>query len=420
MADTRRSWGRLASVLSLRHPRHLGRALVLLLCLLLVCVVPVLRGAAGRVFFSAGAPRRGTRSSNGGGSAPLPDWSSLPVFLINGPEDYAARKWAEQQLASIGVSRYERINGVMVEADDCQRLSGTGCQQGLALAHFEAWTRIAQRRLPGALVVEDDVTFHAQFGALLPRYWARVPGDWQFVWLGHVGRDGGAVAPHALTLAHGLAPWMLHAYLVTWDAAEMLARMYDFLLQRTGSPHAKGVYPAQFATQQAIQDLPLHLSFRELKSDYFVPLAVHFFLRPGDRAKWIALQSTPEVPARLGAWSWHDARAIQLGKLSKTACMCELWGNETMCSREETETRLPVGGTGLAYQNLCRYRRWALHTWLGQPHLAKAPTCAQLRAVISPDPARSDPTPHDCVDDVWPFMPVGTTPKETVGGGDVK
>lgn len=350
--------------------------------------------------------------------APLPNWATMPVFVINSPEDYAARKWTEQQLASIGVRRYERINGVMVEADDCQRLSGTGCQQGLALAHFEAWTRVAQRRLPAALIVEDDVTFHEQFASLLPRYWARVPADWQLVWLGSLGRDGGAVAPHALTLSHGLAPWMLHAYLISWEAAEMLSRMYEFLLQRTGSPHAKGVYPAQFATQDAIQQLPLHLSFRELKSDYFVPIAVHFFLRPGERSKWIALQSTPEVPARLGSRSWHDGRAIQLGKEVKTACMCELWGNDEVCTSQEVEARLPIAGIGLAYQNLCRYRRWALYNWLGRPQDAKAPTCKQLRAVIAPDFATSDPTPHDCVDDVWPAMPVSTTPKEAVGGGN--
>ncbi len=56
------------------------------------------------------------------------DFATLPVFLINGAEDYAARKWAEEQLASLGVGSYERINGVVVEADDCLRLAGEGCQ----------------------------------------------------------------------------------------------------------------------------------------------------------------------------------------------------------------------------------------------------------------------------------------------------
>ena len=100
---------------------------------------------------------------------------SLPVFVINGPEDYAARKWVEQQLASVGVTSYERINGVVVEADDCMRLSGEGCQQGLALAHLSAWRRIAARQLPMALVVEDDVTWHRDFATLLPRYLAQAP-----------------------------------------------------------------------------------------------------------------------------------------------------------------------------------------------------------------------------------------------------
>ena len=348
---------------------------------------------------------------------PLPDFTSLPVFLINGAEDYAARKWAEEQLAAVGVSRYERLNGVLVEADDCVRLSGVGCQQGLALGHLKAWRRIVERKLPVALVCEDDVTFHAQFGALLPRYWARVPPDWQFIWLGHLGRDGGPVAPHALTLAHGLAPWTLHAYLLTYDAAELLARMYEFLLERAGSPHALGVYPSQFATQEAIEELPFHLSFRELKSDYFVPVAVHFFVRPDHRDRWVALQSTPEVPARLGKRAWHDARATELGRDGATACTCELWGNDDVCGPGDTAARLPLMGTGLAYQNLCKYRRWALHNWLGQPQSAVAPTCTQLRQAIAPT-GGSDPTPHDCVDDVWPSMPRSTTPKAAVGGGN--
>lgn len=121
------------------------------------------------------------RGRRGNSAAPFPGGRgelhlpSLPVFVINGPEDYAARKWVEQQLVSVGISRYERINGVVVEADDCMRLSGEGCQQGLALAHLSAWRRIAARQLPVALVLEDDVTWHRDFATLLPRYLAQAP-----------------------------------------------------------------------------------------------------------------------------------------------------------------------------------------------------------------------------------------------------
>ena len=121
---------------------------------------------------------RGHSAAAVGGHGPLGarvHLPSLPVFVINGPEDYAARKWVEQQLASVGVTSYERINGVVVEADDCMRLSGEGCQQGLALAHLSAWRRIAARQLPMALVLEDDVTWHRDFATLLPRYLAQAP-----------------------------------------------------------------------------------------------------------------------------------------------------------------------------------------------------------------------------------------------------
>jgi hypothetical protein len=244
-----------------------------------------------------------------------------------------------------------------------------------------------------------------------------VPADWQFVWLGSLHRDGGPVATHSLTVAHGLAPWTLHAYLVTLDAAELLARTYEFLLERIASPHARGAYPAPFATQEAIAALPLHLSYRELKSDYFVALVTHFFVRHADRPKWVAFQSTAAVPARQGERTWHDARATELGRAHHTACTCEMWGKPEVCGPQDVSQHLPIMASGLAFQNLCRYRRWALLNWVGTPHLGKAPSCEALRQVIRPA-ATSDKAPHDCLDDVWPAMPVSTTPKEAVGGGN--
>jgi len=85
---------------------------------------------------------------------------------------------------------YERINGAVLEADDCQRLSGTGCQQGLALGHPAAWRRAAERRLPAALVLEDDVAWHSDLKTLLPRYLAAAPRDWRVIWLGQLRREG--------------------------------------------------------------------------------------------------------------------------------------------------------------------------------------------------------------------------------------
>ena len=349
------------------------------------------------------------------------DFAALPTFLINGPEDYAARKWAEQQLSSVGLSSYERINGVILDTDDCLRLSGEGCQQGLALAHLSAWRRIAQRRLPAALVVEDDVTWHRDFSALLPRYLRQVPADWACMWLGQLPREvvpgERPPPPEHLTLARGVAPWTLHAYLLTWEAAELLATHYDFLLARAGSAHAQAPYPAWAATQADIARLPWSLSFRELKSDYFTALAVHYFVPARERHRWVAFASTRAVPAQLGPRTWLAGEDNELGRAVKTRCTCELYGDARACTAEDLAQRLPVMGTGLAYQNLCRYRRWALHNWLGAPGQAKAPSCAWLRARIQALPA-SDPSPHDCVDDVYPQLPKSTTPKEAVGGGN--
>ncbi len=344
------------------------------------------------------------------------DFTSLPVFLINGAEDYAARKWSEQQLALQGFRSYERINGVVVEADDCLRLSGEGCQQGLALAHFAAWTRIAQRRLPAALILEDDVVFHRDFASLLPRYLAQVPADWACIWLGHLPRNWQAPqrAQNTLTVDQGVAPWTLHAYVLSYEGAELLSRTYDFLLARGNSAHA--LRPYAFATPGELERYPWALSYRELKSDYFTALVLRYFVPPSERHRWVALQSTRAVPAALGARSWVRGEDNELGRGYKTRCSCELLGDTAACGPDDARSRLPVMGTGLAYQNLCRYRRWALHNWLGAPGAAKVPSCAWLRARIAPS-RDSDPSPHDCVDDVYPPLPRSTTPKEAVGGG---
>ena len=241
--------------------------------------------------------------------------------------------------------------------------------------------------------------------------------NWQVLWLGQLRREGmGTTEPpipvHLVTT--GEAPWTLHAYLITCDAAELLAKHYDFLLARVQSPHAAGPFP--YSSAQELQRLPWALSYRELKSDYFMGIAFHYFVPEREKPLWVSFQSTRRVPAALFGRTWVSGETNELGRMRKTRCTCEAWGNEEKCSPEEVSSLLPLMGAGLAYQNLCRYRRWALYNWVGQPQLSKAPTCAWLQERIRAT-SDSDPTPHDCVDDVYPAFPKSTTPKEAVGGG---
>ena len=120
-----------------------------------------------------------------------------------------------------------------------------------------------------------------------------------------------------------------------------------------------------------------------------------------------------------GSRSWVSGEANELGRLARTACTCEAYGDTSICLPAETEARLPLMGAGLAFQNLCKYRRWALYNWVGAPGDARAPSCAWLRRRIAPR-ASSDPTPHDCVDDVYPALPRSLTPKAAVGGGNAE
>jgi hypothetical protein len=136
------------------------------------------------------------------------DPAEWPAYLINGAESYTQRKWAESQarrrrqrthrlprgcahsafegfsltcartqLAEIGYKTYTRINAIWLDSDDCVNSTGSGCQQGLTIAHLHAWKRIAasvDERARGFLVLEEDVTFHEHFRTLFPRYMAQV------------------------------------------------------------------------------------------------------------------------------------------------------------------------------------------------------------------------------------------------------
>ena len=126
------------------------------------------------------------------------DARSLQAFVINGAEAYLQRKWIENQvrtrpraphgrrhdadaarrgcdapqLADIGFTSYTRVNAMWLDKDDCVNATGATCQQGLTLAHANAWRRIAASTadVRGFLILEDDATFHNDFRSLFTRY----------------------------------------------------------------------------------------------------------------------------------------------------------------------------------------------------------------------------------------------------------
>ncbi len=133
--------------------------------------------------------------------------------------------------------------------DDCVNSTGATCQQGLTLAHYHAWRRIAasdDARALGFLVTEDDVTFHRQFRQLFGRFAAQLPADFDVAYVGQLSRrvlgHDASSKPLKTLLQSEVAPFTTHAYLVSRAGAAFLADHLEFLLARSGSPHSPQPY----------------------------------------------------------------------------------------------------------------------------------------------------------------------------------
>ena len=267
-------------------------------------------------------------------------------------------------------------------------------------------------------MLEDDVTFHRDFLALWPRYMGGLgePPVFSFVYVGQKSlaiSDANPLAqPSAILelLADKEAPWLLHAYLVSREMAAFLSRHLHGLLARAGSRHSR----AEPLPKRA----PWALDPSDINVDFYTKDVIHRgFFRNQPRLRgeggaflpqWAAFQSTAEVPAALGPnRTWVKNGDVQLGSRHSTPEECWRWsGGCTWVDEARTSAcgfasgRLPIAGTGLAFQNLCveAGRPFLLRVWTGEAAAEAVPTCAQLRARIAPS-ADSDPSPEDCHDE---------------------
>ena len=112
------------------------------------------------------------------------------------------------------------------------------------------------------------------------------------------------------------------------------------------------------------------------------------------------------MPAALGPnHTWVKNVDVKLGH-SHGPAECRQWLDAGCAWLDKARTspcgfasgRLPIVGTGLAFQNKCRGRMFALRVWTGEAAAEVVPTCAELRRLIAPS-ADSDPAPADCVDE---------------------
>ena len=154
-----------------------------------------------------------------------------------------------------------------------------------------------------------------------------------------------------------------------------------------------------------------------MNADFFL-LAVHRYYYSSKPHTWFAFESTAQLPAAFSAAepdgpglrqvTWLENADIEVLGAAEEQC-AGLWGYASVCASLCARTlgrasgRMPLLGTGLAFQNRCCSENlpFALHWWFGDAEGAAAPappTCAQLRARITPSPD-SEATPQDCSDD---------------------
>lgn len=173
------------------------------------------------------------------------EFLQLPCYVIN--LDRNPERWeiCEKRIQEAGFTNYKRISGVdgknseLLKKEwellnnpkfakwDTEFVTYPG-KQGCFLSHFKIWKDILDKKIPYAIVFEDDVLFHPQWKELAKNYFDNTPKEFDIVYLGaqfefhsqyHI--DKGPV-------------FCTHAMLVSYSGIQ---KLYSYLLDAPG-----GVY----------------------------------------------------------------------------------------------------------------------------------------------------------------------------------
>jgi GR25 family glycosyltransferase involved in LPS biosynthesis len=338
------------------------------------------------------------------GAGPAARWDprAFPSFLVNGKASHHKRKWAESQLASIGYTEYTRVNGGNSSSvkENCLR-----CRVGVMLGHHRAWSKFL---LTGALhgfFFEDDVVFHSNFVKAWPAYMALIPTNFSFLYVGQLSRRYRS-EPAPTLVQTEVMPWGAHAYIVQRSTVEFLVAFVGYIMARAKQPIAS----KPFWVGPELDLVPtMQLAYFDVKNDFLLNgVFEHFFT---DKPKsWFTFESTDASPALLHSQSWRSNDEIMIagqptGPTRITDATLGLWDTGVRCQsflenatlQAQFSGKLPVLGTGLAFQNECEDDPFLLHALAGRAELASPPSCQLLRTLIRPS-ALSDATEDDCLD----------------------
>ena len=217
-------------------------------------------------------------------------------------------------------------------------------QVGLSLAHLAAWDTIISQDLPGAWIFEDDVVAHEDFATLFPRYWATVPADYEVIWLGHLPIYGSVACENAFTnrLLHEDFVWCTHAMIISKAGAERLASAMRGILEMSSIAER---IPHKY----------------ELNIDLFLNYVGEFFLPHSERHNWVIFDAAGTSMSSWGGHKWCTSTDFAMEEFNYNGTCCETCDMDAV--RAVTSVGVPLMGTGLVYQNLCKIDPWRLEDW---------------------------------------------------------
>lgn len=148
-----------------------------------------------------------------------------PAFLLN------LKRRPDRLKTALAECERAGIRPTVIEAFDGRALplpknwkDGPGAY-GCSLSHRAVMARIIQEGIPKALILEDDVTFVADFATKFNEFMAHVPPGWSAVMLGgqHI-REASPVNDHVMRCNYTART---HAYIVRRDYAATLYGLWE-------------------------------------------------------------------------------------------------------------------------------------------------------------------------------------------------
>jgi hypothetical protein len=280
--------------------------------------------------------------------------SNLQAFFISTQEKQAQNltTYSMEQISTIAsaanISSVHVIDGTDVYHETFKDVF----QIGLSIAHLRAWEAILSDGLDAAWVFEDDIVFHKKFNGLLQSYWQLVPADFEVVYLGMCPPWYGN-NEKALACKLG-SPAMLHPGFVQCTHA--------LVVSRRGAARLSQAMNGLLKLALAAERKP---DVSEIRIDNFLNYVGRTFLPAHQRHRWIVFDTPHDKLSEWGDFKWCEPPEFEYLEYEHDLRFCCEKCSETQRQTLQnlTATPIPLRGSGLVFQNLCKLDPWKLENW---------------------------------------------------------